>query len=182
MVAARGGVAGAGKFRASVGSGFSGGGATALQGAFNPALAAKGAVQLGASTGGLAVLGPRSTPRPIENRNTRVKSGRANEFPRKTLRGVSIKWLKKNKPRGWKTVTTRENEGFIWVDPQGLERLRFMRPNGKNAVASKWTRQENGCFRWMDKHENMLDIDGNVVPKTDPDYAAKTHIDYEGPL
>lgn len=107
-VAARGATSG-GRALASGGSRISGGGAAALQGAFNPAALAQGALKIGASGAGLATL---HNPRPIERRNTRRQNGRANAFPRSNLRGVSLRWLKKNEPSGWKTVTTRENEGF----------------------------------------------------------------------
>ncbi|MEM6533198.1 MAG: hypothetical protein AAF654_11265 [Myxococcota bacterium] len=181
-IAARGASTGVKKITNSTGPQLSGGGAVALQGAFNPAAAAQGALQIGGSGGALATIGPQATPRPIERVDKRVRAGRANEFPRSNLRGVSLNWLKRNKPRGWKTVPTREHEGFIWKDPAGYERLRFMRPNGKNAVASKWSRQENGCFRWKNAQDEWLDVDGRVVGKNDPNFAEITHIAYEGPL
>ena len=97
-----------------------------------------------------------------------------------SLEGKSIKWLRKNKPKGWKTIPTRNNEGFIWLDKSGIERLRFMRPNGKNPTNSQWSRQANGYFRWTDESGNFLDVNGNVVPRTDPLFNEKTHIIYEG--
>jgi len=118
-------------------------------------------------------------------------------FPVLSLRGQSLKSLKKKKPKGWQTKPTRNNEGWIWVDKNGVERLRYMRPNGKNATNSQWARQENGYFRWKDKDGDYLDIDGNKVPdpkklpswggmnkqqrqKALDSFIKQTHIPYEG--
>ncbi|MEO0593842.1 MAG: hypothetical protein AAFZ38_09705, partial [Myxococcota bacterium] len=103
-------------------------------------------------------------------------------FPRRSLQGVSLKWLKRNKPSGWTTLPTRGNKGFIWRDQNGVERLRFMRPNGRNAANSQWSRQANGYFRWQDESGNFLDASGNVVPSSHPNFQELTHIIYEGPL
>jgi len=102
-------------------------------------------------------------------------------FPRKTLRGVSLKWLERNIPNGWKKVPTEANQGWIWKDANGADRLRFMRPTGKNPAASQWSRQANGYFRWQNANGDYLDIDGNVVPKGEG-FQELTHIMYEGPL
>jgi hypothetical protein len=101
-------------------------------------------------------------------------------FPRSNLRGVSLKWLQRNKPSGWRQVPTRNNEGWIWLDRNGVERLRFMRPNGKNPSASQWARQSNGYFRWKDAAGNFLDVDGNVVGPNHPRFQELSHISYEG--
>ncbi len=98
----------------------------------------------------------------------------------KSLRGKNIKWLKKQKPKGWKTVPTRKNEGWIWVDENGNERLRFMRSNKKNPSQSQWGRQSNGYFRWQNERGDFLDIDGNIVSSSDPLFNEKTHIIYDG--
>lgn len=103
-------------------------------------------------------------------------------FPRSTLRGVSLKWLNKNKPTGWTRSPTRDNDGWIWTDGNGIERLRFMRPNGLSPAASQWSRQSNGYFRWQDEAGNFLDIDGRIVPLNHPLFQELTHIMYEGPL
>lgn len=103
-----------------------------------------------------------------------------NCFPFKSLQGKSLNWINKQKPKGWKTVATRDNEDWIWLDENGVERLRFMRPNGKNSTQSDWSRQSNGYFRWQNENGEFLDIDGNIVPKSDPDFQWKTHIPYEG--
>jgi RHS repeat-associated protein len=102
-------------------------------------------------------------------------------FPRSSLRGVSTRWLRRNKPRGWREVPTARNEGWIWVDENGIERLRFMRPNGANPAASQWSRQSNGYFRWTNESGQFLDVDGNVVPPNHPAFQELTHIPYEGP-
>jgi len=105
----------------------------------------------------------------------------AQPFPRKTLRGVSESWLKRNKPPGWKQVPTDNGGGWKWVDENGTERLRFMRPNGKNPAASQWSRQANGYIRWRDEAGGYLDIDGNVVNRSESSFEERTHILYEGP-
>ena len=97
-----------------------------------------------------------------------------------SLQGKSVKWLQRNKPRGWRQVPTRNNEGWIWVDENGVERMRFMRPSGRSATNSQWARQENGYMRWQNEGGEFLDIDGNVVRRTDPMFQQKTHIPYEG--
>lgn len=74
-----------------------------------------------------------------------------------------------------------EQIGDIWLDTAGRERLRFMRPNGENPSASQWSRQANGYFRWQDETGNYLDIDGNVVLPSHPEFNERTHIMYEGP-
>ncbi|WP_233595386.1 MULTISPECIES: hypothetical protein [Corallococcus] len=102
------------------------------------------------------------------------------QFPRSTLRGVSLKWLQRNKPSGWRQVATRNSEGWIWLDLKGIERLRFMRPNGKSPSSSQWGRQSNGYFRWKDAADNFLDVDGAVVSPAHPMFQELTHIPYEG--
>jgi hypothetical protein len=95
----------------------------------------------------------------------------ASAFPRSSLRGVSLKWLKNNKPRGWRQVPTREHEGWTWLDENGVERLRYMRPSGSNPANSQWSRQANGYFRWQDAKGTFLDVKGSAdklpaVPRT----------------
>ncbi len=102
-------------------------------------------------------------------------------FPRATLHGVSLKWLQKNKPAGWRTISTNNNEGWIWKDQNGVERLRFMRPTGKNASNEKWARKENGYFRWKNANDEFLDVNGKVVSDKAADFQERTHIGYEGP-
>ena len=108
------------------------------------------------------------------------KPSASTDFPRKSLRGVSEKWLKRNKPRGWREVSTDTKGGWKWLDENGVERLRFMRKNGLNASASQWARQANGYFRWQNHAGEFLDINGKVVSKMDPQFQELTHIPYEG--
>ncbi|NJO01279.1 MAG: hypothetical protein HC880_05905 [Bacteroidia bacterium] len=98
----------------------------------------------------------------------------------KSLRGKSLNWIKKQKPRGWKTVPKNNGKGWKWLDEQGRERLIYQRPSGTNAANAKWSREANGYFRWLDEQENFLDVNGKVVPKTDPNFQWRTHIPYEG--
>jgi hypothetical protein len=102
------------------------------------------------------------------------------DFPRSSLRGVSEKWLRRNKPRGWRQVPSDNGKGWKWVDPKNIERLRFTRANGLNPAASQFSRQANGYFVWRDAAGNLLDVDGNVVPSSHPLYKWLTHIIYEG--
>jgi RHS repeat-associated protein len=103
-----------------------------------------------------------------------------NWCPGATLRGVSLKALQRAKPKGWRQVPTDRGSGWKWLDKNGKERLRFMRPNGKNPSASQWSRQSNGYFRWTDEAGNYLDIDGNVVSRGFVNFEELTHIMYEG--
>jgi hypothetical protein len=105
----------------------------------------------------------------------------ASEFPRSSLRGVSLRWLQRNKPNGWRQVPTDSGSGWKWLDENGVERLRFMRPNGQNPGASQWSRQTNGYFRWRNAVGDYLDINGNAVSKSSSQYEELTHIMYEGP-
>ena len=107
-------------------------------------------------------------------------SVQAEEFPRKSLRGVAEKWLKRNKPRGWRQTPTDKKGGWKWLDENGVERLRFMWKNGLSVTASKWARQANGYFRWQNATGQHLDIDGNVIDITNPRFQELTHIPYEG--
>ncbi|WP_434300763.1 hypothetical protein [Corallococcus exiguus] len=104
----------------------------------------------------------------------------ATEFPRKSLRGVAEKWLRRNKPRGWRQVPTDAKGGWKWLDENGVERLRFMWKNGLNTTKNKWCRQANGYLRWQNSAGQHLDIDGNVVDRMDPRFQELTHILYEG--
>jgi RHS repeat-associated protein len=105
-----------------------------------------------------------------------------------SLSGKSISWIKKNKPKGWKTLKTDKGSGWKWVDNNGVERLRFMRPQ-KDKTKVDWVRQEQGYFRWKNEKGEYLDADGKVVPepskgasKEEKDlFNEKTHIIYEGP-
>ena len=103
-------------------------------------------------------------------------------FP-KGIKGQSLKKIKKSKPKGWKKTPTRNNEGFIFLDEKGTERLRYMRPKGNNPMGGdiKHSRQNNGYFRMKNKDGEYLDKNGKVVPDTDPQFQEKTHIMYEGP-
>ena len=105
-----------------------------------------------------------------------------------SLVGKSINWIKKSKPKGWRTLKTDKGSGWKWVDENGVERLRFMRPQ-KDKTKVDWVRQEQGYFRWKNEKGEYLDADGKVVPepskgasKEEKDlFNEKTHIIYEGP-
>lgn len=121
-----------------------------------------------------------SGPRPVGKKKYKLE-----KYPNaigniKTLRGKSLDWIKKQKPKGWKTLPKDNGLGWKWVDETGRERLIFQRPSGLNASKSQWSRMENGYFRWLDENGNFLDIDGKMIPKTDLDFPVKTHIPYEG--
>jgi hypothetical protein len=97
-----------------------------------------------------------------------------------SLQGKSLAWIKKQKPKNWRTVSKNNGKGWKWLDEKGNERLIYQRPSGDNAMNSQWSRMENGYFRWMNEKGEFLDVDGKVVSRSDPDYQWKTHIPYEG--
>ena len=104
-------------------------------------------------------------------------SGPKFRYPFKSLRGKSINWIKKQKPKDWTRQTSNNGKGFKWVDKNGIERFRCQRPSkGK----PRWNHEKNGYMRWRDQSGNYLDIDGYVVPRSDPNFLPKTHIPYEG--
>jgi hypothetical protein len=120
----------------------------------------------------------------------RLRHPGATPFPVRSLRGKSIRSLRRERPANWREVPTRDNEGFIWLDENGVERLRFMRPTGENPSAGNWSRQSNGYLRWQssqstpggaDEGKLFLDVDGNIIGRNDPGFAESTHIMYEGP-
>jgi RHS repeat-associated protein len=102
------------------------------------------------------------------------------DLPFESLSGKSISWIKRQKPRGWRTVAKDNGLGWKWLDASGNERLIFQRPSGQNATNSQWARMDNGYFRWLDEYGNYMDVDGNAIKKTDPQFNEKTHIRYEG--
>jgi len=103
-------------------------------------------------------------------------------FP-KGIRGQSLKKIKRKKPKGWKKVPTRDNEGFIFIDENGVERLRYMRPKGNNPMDGnlKWSRENNGYFIIRDANKNLLDKNGKIVIPGTPGWRERSHIMYEGP-
>jgi len=143
----------------------------AAQGAVGVAMVSQGPVP------GPASRTDREGGRPADGKAIRSPQ----PFPRKTLRGVSESWLKRNKPRGWKQVPTDNGGGWKWFDENGVERLRFMRPNGLNPASSKWSRQTNGYLRWQNEVGEYLDVDENVVNRSEALFEERTHIIYEGP-
>lgn len=118
-------------------------------------------------------------------RSSGLKAGVGNPTPTglgriKSLQGKSLKWIQKQKPKSCRKVKADGN-GWKWVDQNGVERLRFMRKSGKNPANSKWSRDANGYFRWANSKGELMDVHGNVVPKSHPNYQQLTHIPYEGP-
>lgn len=103
-------------------------------------------------------------------------------FGIRNLHGKSLNWIKKQKPDGWQEVPSDDGRGWKWIDENGVERLRFTRPNKKNPSNSQWSRQANGYFRWQNERGEFLDVDGKVVPRNIPpsEFQEKTHIVYEG--
>ena len=99
-----------------------------------------------------------------------------NCFPFDSVRGRSHRYFRKHKPRNWKETPADSGKGWKWIDPTGIERFRFMRPN-KN---SKFPRDRNGSIRWKNADDKFLDADGYVVKKTDESFDDLTHIPYDG--
>ena len=109
--------------------------------------------------------------------------GKVCGFPFSNLRGKSEKYLQRNIPTGWSTKPLDRGSGWKWVDEDGQERLRFYRGTGlpPSHPDNQYARQSHGYIRWLNADGDYLDIDGNAVPRSDPDFQWKTHIPYEGP-
>lgn len=84
------------------------------------------------------------------------------------LQGKSLKWIIKNKPKGWRTIAKNNGKGWKWIDENGKERLLFERGSGTNSASNKWSCQSNGYFRWRNESGDYLDSAGKVIPRNDP--------------
>lgn len=82
-------------------------------------------------------------------------------------------------PKSWKKVTTDRGNGWKLIDENGVERIRFMRPD-KKSISPKWDRIKDGYWRRQNENKEFLDEYGNVVPESDPQFQEKTHIGYTG--
>ena len=104
-------------------------------------------------------------------------------FSFSNLRGKSEKYLQRNRPSGWSTGPLDRGSGWKWIDESGQERLRFYRGTGlpPSHPGNQYARQSHGYIRWQNANGDYLDIDGNVVPRSDTNFDWKTHIPYEGP-
>ena len=94
-----------------------------------------------------------------------------------SFNGMSTKYVLKNIPKGWKKVPADGN-GWKLVDENGIERIRFMRPS-KEPIP-KWERMKQGYWRRQNENGDFLDVDGNVVKRSDENFNEKTHIPYTG--
>lgn len=81
-------------------------------------------------------------------------------FPFRSLAGVSPSKARGLRPNGWTEKAARSGHGWVWVDGNGLERLRYMYPNRD----ARFYHQQKGYFRWYDETGQSLDMFGNVVP------------------
>jgi RHS repeat-associated protein len=91
------------------------------------------------------------------------------------LLGATERQMLKATPSSWKKVPA-EGNGWKLVDENGVERIRFMRPNPNGSFAH----QKSGYWRMQNAAGQYLDEFGNVVPMTDPNFNIKTHIPYSG--
>jgi len=86
-------------------------------------------------------------------------------------------------PKGWRRVITSNavgrTNGWKLLDANGVERVRFMRPED-NAAKIQWYRQKFGYWRWQSAAGDFLDENGNVVPANHPEFNELTHIIYSG--
>jgi hypothetical protein len=86
--------------------------------------------------------------------------------------GKTPQRVRESIPKGWTTRKAAGGHGWVLVDENGAERVRYMYPN-KNG---KFYHEKTGYFRRNDAAGNFLDVDGNVVDPTDPLFHVKTHI------
>ena len=98
-----------------------------------------------------------------------------NGKPKGGLFGKNPGQILENKPKNWTKQPARGN-GWVLVDENGNERIRFMRPD-KNG---KFHHNETGYWRLNNENGDFLDEFGNIVPVTDPDFHIKTHIPFTG--
>ncbi|WP_199789873.1 hypothetical protein [Sorangium cellulosum] len=81
-------------------------------------------------------------------------------------------------PTSWRREPTEKGSGWKLIDENGVERVRFMRPDPRSQGV--WGRLKLGYWRMQDELGRFLDENGNVVAETDPDFQFKTHIPYTG--
>jgi len=89
--------------------------------------------------------------------------------------GRTPKQVLKAKPKNWHKVPATGN-GWKLVDENGVERIRFMRPDPSGG----FHHQRTGYWRIQDADGNFLDEFGNIVSRMDPDFHIKTHIPFSG--
>lgn len=92
--------------------------------------------------------------------------------------GQSEKNVLRRAPRSWRRVPVEKGSGWKLVDENGVERVRFMRPDPRSRGV--WGRLKLGYWRMQDELGRFLDENGNVVPESDPEFHFKTHIPYTG--
>jgi RHS repeat-associated protein len=88
----------------------------------------------------------------------------------KSLLGKGPSKVRGMRPSGWAERPAVRGHGWVWVDENGIERLRYMYPD-KNG---RFVHEKTGYFRWTDGHGSPLDRYGNVV--RDPAAHDATHI------
>jgi hypothetical protein len=101
-------------------------------------------------------------------------------FGKFTLFGKTEAQILRLAPKTWTKTKVDRGIGWKLVDENGIERVRFMKPNPKEKSAI-WYRIQKGYWRWTSEQGEFLDEFGNVVAPTDPDFQFKTHIIYSGP-
>ena len=102
-----------------------------------------------------------------------------------SFEGMTTKYVLKNIPNGWKKVkanATGKNKGWILRDSNGVDRIRYMRPQKGFHV---FGRKNNGYWRRQNSDGNYLDVQGSLVDPslytTNRDlFQRLTHIPYSG--
>jgi hypothetical protein len=87
--------------------------------------------------------------------------------------------LKAGIAQGWSVSDTHSGKGFVLKDANGIERVRFMSRGGGDAYGQARADVYGGYYRFQNAAGQDLDINGNVVPRTHPNFNKKVHIEYQ---
>jgi len=98
-------------------------------------------------------------------------------FNIKSLFGKTQRKVLSEAPPTWKKLPANRGNGWKLVDENGVERVRFMRPEPD---AINFQHERTGYWRWKNADDEWLDESGKVVHASDPDFHRKTHIPYSG--
>jgi hypothetical protein len=95
---------------------------------------------------------------------------------------MTTKYILKNIPSGWSRQSAR-GKGWKLVDENGVERVRFMRPDANSSAP--WNSVKGGYWRRQNESGQYFNINGDVVDPnlriTDIDaFQRATHIPYNG--
>jgi hypothetical protein len=101
--------------------------------------------------------------------------------------GITINQILRRKPTHWKIRPSITGRGWVILDEQGNERIRFMRPNPRLKGTNQF-RRHNQIGYWIirDGKGNYLDGDGNIVaPNISPgkmtdNQLSRIHVPFSG--